>query len=454
MLLPHTVTRHREIDTLLRALSDSHCAAIVGLSNTGKSLLLRSLRDPRVTARYTEHTGRPVAFTYIDCNGMLELSGQGFYELILRSVQESIPDLNEALAAQLARYYRQVVEPETQFLVPLSFNNAMTAVIEEGHRDLVLLFDEFDEAFDALDGRVFLNLRALKDKYPRNLVYVTATVRRLGSKRSDEETAEFVELSASHTYGLQPLTREESDELADALARSAGLEDGLTAEELDFLWTQAGGHPRLLRAAISHLVELHLHTPEAYQAEGLDRLYKSLMGDVTIRAECTRLWGQLGPGERDALLAVATEATETVAEQSVRAVVGWGLVREEDGQFTIFSELVAEFLQRQASVRRELPDGVWVDQDSGDVWVQGILAPDLTELEFKLLALLHERINKLTDKYQIVETVWGVDYIDEVDDARIEKLVSRLRAKVEPDPSDPRYVVTVRGRGYKLASPS
>jgi DNA-binding response OmpR family regulator len=39
-----------------------------------------------------------------------------------------------------------------------------------------------------------------------------------------------------------------------------------------------------------------------------------------------------------------------------------------------------------------------------------------------------------------------------VDDARIEKLVSRLRNKVEPDPRNPHFLVTVRGRGYRLES--
>ena len=37
-----------------------------------------------------------------------------------------------------------------------------------------------------------------------------------------------------------------------------------------------------------------------------------------------------------------------------------------------------------------------------------------------------------------------------VDNARIEKLVSRLRQKLEPDPANPKYLFTVRGRGYKL----
>ncbi len=61
-------------------------------------------------------------------------------------------------------------------------------------------------------------------------------------------------------------------------------------------------------------------------------------------------------------------------------------------------------------------------------------------------------MDKICDKYQVVEAVWGEEYIEEVDDARIEKLVSRLRQKIELEPSNPRYLVTVRGRGYKLVS--
>jgi DNA-binding response OmpR family regulator len=76
----------------------------------------------------------------------------------------------------------------------------------------------------------------------------------------------------------------------------------------------------------------------------------------------------------------------------------------------------------------------------------------LTDLEYRLLLLLYGRLSKLCDKYQIVEAVWGQDYIDEVDDARIEKLISRLRSKLEHDPANPKYLQTVRGRGYKLIS--
>ena len=93
-----------------------------------------------------------------------------------------------------------------------------------------------------------------------------------------------------------------------------------------------------------------------------------------------------------------------------------------------------------------------VDEDAGEVWVDGVKVTVLTDLEYKLMKLLFQRSDRLTTKDMVVEAVWGGQYFDNVDDARIEKLVSRLRAKVEPDPARPRYLVTQRGRGYKLSS--
>ena len=115
-----------------------------------------------------------------------------------------------------------------------------------------------------------------------------------------------------------------------------------------------------------------------------------------------------------------------------------------------FSRLFSAFAQSKESQSRPAAKGLWVDGDSGEVLVDGVAAETLTKLEYQLMTLLFENADKIIDKYQIVTGVWGDAYIDEVDDARIEKLVSRLRQKVEPDPTAPRFITTVRGRGYRL----
>ncbi|HAP89800.1 MAG TPA: DNA-binding response regulator, partial [Arthrobacter bacterium] len=49
---------------------------------------------------------------------------------------------------------------------------------------------------------------------------------------------------------------------------------------------------------------------------------------------------------------------------------------------------------------------------------------------------------------QLIDRVWGSDYVG--DTKTLDVHVKRLRGKIEPDPSVPRYLVTVRGLGYKF----
>ena len=55
---------------------------------------------------------------------------------------------------------------------------------------------------------------------------------------------------------------------------------------------------------------------------------------------------------------------------------------------------------------------------------------------------------KMTDREVLIDRVWGTDYVG--DTKTLDVHVKRLRAKLEPDPSEPKYLVTVRGLGYKL----
>ena len=70
----------------------------------------------------------------------------------------------------------------------------------------------------------------------------------------------------------------------------------------------------------------------------------------------------------------------------------------------------------------------------------------LTAREFRLLALLVENADRVLTHQQVLENVWGWEYIDDVDYVRI--YISHLRQKIEPDPSQPKYILTEPGVGY------
>lgn len=74
----------------------------------------------------------------------------------------------------------------------------------------------------------------------------------------------------------------------------------------------------------------------------------------------------------------------------------------------------------------------------------------LTPLEYKLLVLLMRNAGKVLTHRQILREVWGPHDVHENHYLRV--FVATLRRKIEPDPTQPRYILTEQGVGYRFAS--
>lgn len=123
-------------------------------------------------------------------------------------------------------------------------------------------------------------------------------------------------------------------------------------------------------------------------------------------------------------------------------------------------ELVARMravLRRRAAETPEtllvVPDGevvevgdVRIDHQRHEVTVRGELVR-LPLKEFELLALLLENAGWVLTRDTLIDRVWGPDYVG--DTKTLDVHIKRLRSKVEPDPSQPTRIVTIRGLGYK-----
>jgi two-component system response regulator RegX3 len=67
--------------------------------------------------------------------------------------------------------------------------------------------------------------------------------------------------------------------------------------------------------------------------------------------------------------------------------------------------------------------------------------------EFELLELLLQNAGRVLTRDTLIDRVWGADYVG--DTKTLDVHIKRLRAKVEPEPSKPARIVTIRGLGYK-----
>jgi two-component system response regulator RegX3 len=119
-------------------------------------------------------------------------------------------------------------------------------------------------------------------------------------------------------------------------------------------------------------------------------------------------------------------------------------------------ELVARIravLRRRGDAAEPQPEGVLeagpvrMDVDRHVVEVDGELVA-MPLKEFDLLEFLLRNTGRVLTRHQLIDRVWGADYVG--DTKTLDVHVKRLRAKLEPDPANPKYLLTVRGLGYKL----
>jgi len=75
----------------------------------------------------------------------------------------------------------------------------------------------------------------------------------------------------------------------------------------------------------------------------------------------------------------------------------------------------------------------------------------LTNTEYRLLYHLVRNAGRVLTHETLLTRVWGREYVDEIDYLRV--YIGRLRSKLEPDPSRPRYIFTERGVGYRFRRP-
>jgi len=122
-------------------------------------------------------------------------------------------------------------------------------------------------------------------------------------------------------------------------------------------------------------------------------------------------------------------------------------------------ELRVEALLRRPGHTSESPDGeaqsaqrieignLVIDKRRHEVTLSGALV-ELTPLEFQILERLASEPGRAWSRNDLLDEVWSTEY--EGYQRNVDPHINRLRMKIENDPKNPRYVLTVRGVGYKL----
>ena len=110
---------------------------------------------------------------------------------------------------------------------------------------------------------------------------------------------------------------------------------------------------------------------------------------------------------------------------------------------------VQAVLRRSAHARSDVYSfgDIQVDCGRGEVR-RGEAVLDITALEFRLLLMFLENRGKILSIEKIIQLIWGADTFQS--DRVVYTHINNLRGKIEPIPAQPRYIVSLRGLGYRF----
>jgi len=396
----HRVTpigRARETEQILAHIASRHHGhvGLWGPLGLGKTHLLRAIAAG-ITAASPGGDPPELMPVYVDLQAVAPFSAGRFWQRVAHLAERQAPALAPLSARLAAREALDIADVESY----------LDSLARRG-TTLVLLLDEFEwvlqvgsTAEEAASRDFLAQLASLARRTPRELALIVATERPLAEVIEPVRAwrgSPFAMLFQS--VGLHPLPLDAADDLLAGLMEDHGAGHPLSRAELRAVSAAAGGYPAAIEAAAIALA--------LGQAPGSDGI-----------PPCSH------------------------AEAAAAAKLA-GIVRPDPPGAAALDDGTSRHAGSTATTRLR------VDERCAEVWLDGQRLAALTALEFSLLALLCRRPGHVHSRVEILSALWGEESAGADDETRVEKLVSRLRQKIEVTPDRARFIRTARGRGYR-----
>lgn len=452
------------------------CCALIGETSFGKTTLLRHLARVQNKAFGNEFAGEDAfIFVYLDCIsyvGIDQIEDQAsvhFWRDLYKAIEMQV---SHATRPQPLLSFSTVASDQSLIDRAFELKSLVEALIQEQTRPVIFLFDNF-EGIARLPLRDSMWLRSLA-QYPCAYVVASRHLLYLLYQYHNESWASpspLWNLFAEPLY-LGLMDEEEVDVFLQQARERAKFGGSIWShEDINFIKAIAGRHPELLRIACARMFEQRL------QADLPFRVSEKDFSEVVYRNMlpiCQLLWQSLAdpelwnmpsavPNEGKRLretqpLSLYQKALIELAhgraapDETFLVLAQRGFVEQTTEGWRIFSGAMLQFvLTQQAAGEMQAftrPTSVSLpfEHTSG-------AAPDdaqsFTHLEEKVYHYLQAHVGKVCSRDEIKSAVWEQEG-EQPKNSALQKIIERIRKKIEPEPDNPRYLIAVRGQGYLL----
>jgi len=427
-------TRFVEIEKILEFVKEGNSCQLVSIPGVGRSTLLRILAyNKKVRIKHLGDEQKNFHFVYLNFSEIKKRPLVEATKFIFLGLADSLRERKMLKEFEVVnKIFKESLQLKDEMVIFSGIKKTIDFLALEKNLTIVFLFDRFEEYITVLDSEFFANLRTLRNRAKYKFSVIFSLNRPLEDNLEATLMSDFYEFVAGKIIYLPIYDKPGVDFRISYLAKITNKK--IDKDLLDDVFELTAGHSNLMRLCAESILSA------GQKFENKLEMRRFFIEQKAVRSSLFGIWNHLTPSEQIILSQNKIEG--------LKHLENVGLIKNGNLTISLFSDYVKEKSPSLTENNKILIT------EAGEVVKGDINFSDrLTALEFKLLKFLLENKERVIEKEEIINVVWGDQKtVLGVTDQALDQLIFRLRKKIEDNPNQPQYIQTVKGRGFKFVA--
>ncbi|HYM64928.1 MAG TPA: helix-turn-helix domain-containing protein [Candidatus Sulfotelmatobacter sp.] len=431
-------TRFEEIKKILSIVKEGNSCQVVSAAGVGRSNLLGLLSYNRnIRIKHLGIEQKNFHFVLLNFSEIRKRPINDANKFIFLGILDSLRERglkNEY--EEVNKIFKESIEFNDELVIFSRLKKIIDFLTIEKNLTLVLLFDRFEEYVPMLTSEFFANLRVLRNRAKYHFSVLFSLNRPLEDLIEPSLFADFFEYVAGRIIYLKIMDKTGLDFRISYLEKVSGKK--ADKKILDKILSLTKGHGRLTILCLETILSLEKIPNDNSQ------FINFLFSKRPIRSSLFAIWNSLNPSEQ-----------KYFVDKKLEPVFLENIFLADNGNVTIplFEDFVKKEIIPSEKFKKEQSEQILLDKETNEIKKGEIVISDqLTSFEFKLLKYFILNTGKILEKEDIINNVWGEQKTTlGVTDQALDQLIFRLRKKIEENPNEPKYLFTIKGRGFKFS---
>jgi hypothetical protein len=420
---------------------------------------------PEVICTYLPIQAGTLALIPVDINSLPANNLSTLYRVIIRSFYWVRDQFDEPLQQKISDVYQETRSERDPFVTQSSLQELLLLCRGQQIR-VVLVLNRFDSFCQMATPQMANTLRGLRDDFKDTLSYIAGMTQEVAYLPDPTILGEMYELLDNYVCWVGVMNEEDAGNLIARATRAAPIAP--TDTEVRIVLDLTGGFPSLLRATC-HWWLITKHKP------GHTDWAEALLAERSIQHRLAQIWRGLTQEEQFTLSEL--QKLQTVGVMDRNGEIPENKPKNFDQKYRNFTKEHHDILARLkvkgacnqtetgwwiadllaayvAKVEGRGRGRIWLDEKTGEIYQGPTLLTHLTALEKSVLSFLIKHPRMSHTKTDLIINTWPDELRQQgVADSSLYQVVLTIRKAIEPNLSEPSYLITWRGKpegGYQF----